>query len=93
MVKTYLRYAPSGVVGVISSSAALYDKTGDLAICASLENVSVWNLRKSEIVRKLTKTLILKAYMMKDESAKAEILAIAKNPVSEQIATGFNFFE
>jgi U3 small nucleolar RNA-associated protein 12 len=51
MVKAYLRYEFSGSFGVITSNAfPLYDLSGKLLITASLENVSIWNIKQNTLV-------------------------------------------
>jgi hypothetical protein len=55
MVKTYLRYEQSHSFGVISSSGGnvVFDRTGKLALTASLEDVCVWNLKQAALVHTL----------------------------------------
>lgn len=48
MVKTYLRYAPSNVHGLIvsPSGSVAVDGSGLLAFTAQLENIGIWNIRR-----------------------------------------------
>lgn len=48
MPKTYLRYVPQGMHGVIASPAAPFavDPTGSLIFTAQLENVGVWHAKR-----------------------------------------------
>ena len=51
MVKAYLRYELSQSWGVIASNANVcYDHSGSFLLTASLENVSVWNLKQGKLV-------------------------------------------
>ena len=51
MVKAYLRYEQTGAWGVITSANVCYDKSGKHLLTASLENVSVWNVKQAVLVR------------------------------------------
>lgn len=55
MVKAYLRYEPERTFGVIcsASSNAIFSKSGDLFICAALEDILVWNIKKGNIIHTL----------------------------------------
>lgn len=56
-MKSYLRYEPSRTFGVISSpqcNAAVYDWSGNLAVCGALQDVLVWNLRQSSQITTLS---------------------------------------
>jgi hypothetical protein len=46
-MKSYLRIEPKACFGVIASPkcSAIYDFSGNLAISAGVQDVSVWNLR------------------------------------------------
>lgn len=52
MVKAYLRYELTGSWGVIASSNSnvCYDRSGRHLLTASLENVSVWNVKQAALV-------------------------------------------
>lgn len=52
MVKAYLRYELAGSWGVIASgrSNVCYDRSGKHLLTASLENVSVWNVKQAALV-------------------------------------------
>lgn len=54
MVKAYLRYDLASTFGVVTSNSnVVYDHTGKLVITASLESVSVWNVKQGTLVSKL----------------------------------------
>lgn len=48
MVKTYLRYRPSAIYGIISTPGCniVTDASGKLVFTGQLENVGVWNIRR-----------------------------------------------
>ena len=51
MVKAYLRYELSATFGVVASNCNIvYDTSGKLIISASLENLSVWNVKQGSLV-------------------------------------------
>ena len=52
MVRAYLRYELAGSWGVITSgnSNVCYDHSGKFLLTASLENVSVWNVKQAVLV-------------------------------------------
>lgn len=51
-MKSYLRYSPERTFGVISSECnAIYDFSGKLAITGAIQDVGVWNIRQSTMVR------------------------------------------
>jgi U3 small nucleolar RNA-associated protein 12 len=52
-MKSYLRFEPKKTFGVISSPQCnvVYDFSGNLAISAALQDVTVWNLRQALQVR------------------------------------------
>jgi U3 small nucleolar RNA-associated protein 12 len=53
MVKAYQRYTPRTIFGVVASgnSNIVYDAEGKYAISPTLEDVSIWDLKKGELVR------------------------------------------
>eukprot|EP00955_Chlamydomonas_euryale_P069092 360328-Chlamydomonas_euryale.AAC.17 len=52
MVKAYLRYDAAGTFGVVTSGCSPeFDATGKQLFTASLENVSVWNVKQGSLVR------------------------------------------
>jgi hypothetical protein len=52
MVKAYLRYELAHSWGVITSkSSVCYDRNGKLFFTASLERVSVWDVKQATLVR------------------------------------------
>ncbi|KAJ2395526.1 beta transducin [Coemansia sp. RSA 2603] len=81
MVKTYLRYEPRSVFGVIASPAgnAVYDHTGKLSITPALESVIVWDIRKGTQVARWT-----------DSDNKAEVTRIARSPNGKDYAVGYS---
>ena len=52
MVKTYLRFELKATHGLVSSPEcnAVFDRTGENAVCGNLEAVRVWNLRRGASV-------------------------------------------
>lgn len=52
MVKAYQRYTPRTIFGVVASSNSniIYDAEGKYAISPALEDISVWDLKKGELV-------------------------------------------
>lgn len=52
MVKAYQRYTPRTIFGVVASgnSNIIYDADGKYAISPALEDISVWDLKKGELV-------------------------------------------
>ena len=53
MVKAYQRYTPRTIFGVVASgnSNIIYDAAGKYAISPTLEDISIWDLKKGELVR------------------------------------------
>lgn len=52
MVKAYLRYELANSWGVITSkSHVCYDRRGKFLLTASLERVSVWDVKQAVLVR------------------------------------------
>jgi hypothetical protein len=53
MVKAYQRYTPRITFGVVASgnSNIIYDAEGKYAVSPALEDVSIWDLKKGELVR------------------------------------------
>lgn len=51
-MKSYYRYRPSDVVGVITTPdcKAVYDYTGKLAFTSKIQDVGVWNVRQGNQV-------------------------------------------
>lgn len=52
MVKAYQRYTPRTIFGVVASgnSNIIYDAAGKYAISPALEDISIWDLKKGELV-------------------------------------------
>jgi hypothetical protein len=53
MVKSYLRYVPGGMHGVVASPSATIaaDATGTFVFAPQLEGVGLWNVKKGVQVR------------------------------------------
>lgn len=51
-MKSYYRYRPSEVVGVITTPdcKAVYDHTGKLVFTSKIQEVGVWNVRQGNLV-------------------------------------------
>ncbi|KAL0021070.1 hypothetical protein WJX79_008561 [Trebouxia sp. C0005] len=83
MVKAYLRYDLASTFGVVASNSnVVYDHSGKLIITASLENITIWNVKQGTLV----KTLITPA---SSGRAPAEVTQIAVGRSdSHQIAVG-----
>ena len=76
MVKSYLRYAPTGSFGVISTGAnAIYDHSGKLAICAALERVIVWNIKQGVQIAQFRDS--------PENNLRAQVSCLALAPVSK----------
>ncbi|KAL5726209.1 Dip2/Utp12 protein [Ranunculus cassubicifolius] len=56
MVKSYLRYEPAAVFGVVASveSNISYDNTGKLVISPALEKLGIWNVRQGVCAKTLS---------------------------------------
>lgn len=84
MVKAYLRYELAGSWGVINSPGCnvCYDRSGRHLLTASLENVSVWNIKQAVVAKTLTPPI--------SQSGKAagEVTQIAASPSANQVAVG-----
>ncbi|KAJ2727197.1 beta transducin [Coemansia sp. Benny D115] len=80
MVKTYLRYEPRSVFGIISSPSgnAVLDHSGKLSITPALENVIVWDIKKGTQVTRWS-----------DMDNKAEVTRIARSPNGKDYAVGY----
>lgn len=80
MVKTYLRYEPRAVFGLISSPSgnAVFDQTGKLSITPALENVVVWDIKKGTQVARWS-----------DSDNKAAVTCIARSPNGQDFAVGY----
>ncbi len=51
MVKAYLRYDLASTFGVVASNSnVVYDHSGKLIITASLENITIWNVKQGTLV-------------------------------------------
>ncbi|KAF9435125.1 hypothetical protein BGZ76_006854 [Entomortierella beljakovae] len=80
MVKAYQRYTPRTTFGVISSgnSNILYDADGKYAISPTLEDVSIWDIKKGELIRK-----------WHDSDNKSEVTCIARSVDQDNYAVGY----
>lgn len=83
MVKSYLRYEPSLVVGVIASidSNITYDHTGRHLITPALENLSLWNVRKGISTKTLSPS-------SSSRGPSRAVTSVASSP-SSFIASGY----
>ncbi|KAI9143590.1 WD40-repeat-containing domain protein [Paraphysoderma sedebokerense] len=81
MVKSYLRYLPAGVFGVIASthSNVVYDHSGKFAVAPALEDVIVWDLKKGSIIRR-----------WHESENKAEVTCIMRSPIQDTFAVGYD---
>ncbi|KAG5188489.1 WD40-repeat-containing domain protein [Tribonema minus] len=84
-MKTYLRYVLHDTFGVIAStqSNAVFDKTGNLAITAALQEVAVWNLRQGTLLR------MLKPEGDEATIAKGQVSYLALSPNGRRVAAGY----
>eukprot|EP00123_Amoebidium_parasiticum_P021149 comp62400_c0_seq1/m.47920 comp62400_c0_seq1/g.47920 ORF comp62400_c0_seq1/g.47920 comp62400_c0_seq1/m.47920 type:complete len:932 (-) comp62400_c0_seq1:257-3052(-) len=80
MGKTYLRYSPSGAVGLVvgtGSNTLSWGKDGEYAIAGALENIIIWDLRKGTALRTLP-------------GEKHEVTCMASSPDGTHLAAGYN---
>ncbi|KAF9170002.1 hypothetical protein BGX21_009742, partial [Mortierella sp. AD011] len=80
MVKAYQRYTPRTTFGVVASgnSNIIYDADGKYAISPTLEDVSIWDLKKGELVG-----------TWRDGDNKAEVTCIARSVDHDSYAVGY----
>ncbi|KAG0306424.1 hypothetical protein BGZ98_002389, partial [Dissophora globulifera] len=80
MVKAYQRYTPRTTFGVITSgnSNIIYDADGKLAISPALEDVTIWDPKKGELVG-----------TWRDSDNKAEVTCIARSVDRDSYAVGY----
>ncbi|KAG0012704.1 hypothetical protein BGZ80_011564 [Entomortierella chlamydospora] len=80
MVKAYQRYTPRTTFGVVASgnSNIIYDADGKYAISPTLEDVSIWDLKKGELVG-----------TWRDSDNKAEVTCIARSVDHDSYAVGY----
>lgn len=84
MVKAYLRYELADSWGVITSkSSVCYDRNGKYFFTASLERVSVWDVKQAVLVRSFIPPPALSG------KASREVTCIVSSPISNQIAAGY----
>lgn len=88
MVKAYLRYEPERTFGVIcsASSNALFSKSGDLFICAALEDILVWNIKKGHIIHTLRLTRDLEAVQV----SPPQVTRLELSPDGASICAGYS---
>jgi U3 small nucleolar RNA-associated protein 12 len=79
MVKSYLRYVPAKSFGVVAStnSNLISSTTGQLAISPSLNDVVIWDTKKSEA-----------ACSWHDEINAAEVTCIARSNDGSRYSVG-----
>ena len=64
MVKAYLRYDLASTFGVVASNSnVVYDHSGKLIITASLENITIWNVKQGTLVCMLSNSSIVHALL------------------------------
>eukprot|EP00124_Ichthyophonus_hoferi_P001323 Ihof_evm8s65 gene=Ihof_evmTU8s65 len=54
VAKSYLRYAPGAIVGLVAGTGCnvlTWGDNGEYAVAAALENVTIWDVRKGTVVR------------------------------------------
>ncbi|KAF9106264.1 hypothetical protein BGX29_010020 [Mortierella sp. GBA35] len=80
MVKAYQRYTPRTIFGVVASgnSNIIYDADGKYAISPALEDISIWDLKKGELVG-----------TWHDGDNKAEVTCIARSTDRDSYAVGY----
>eukprot|EP01116_Phalansterium_solitarium_P006507 TRINITY_DN18830_c0_g1_i1.p1 TRINITY_DN18830_c0_g1~~TRINITY_DN18830_c0_g1_i1.p1 ORF type:complete len:933 (-),score=243.72 TRINITY_DN18830_c0_g1_i1:56-2854(-) len=78
MVKTYLKYEHDHAFGVICSTGACFDASGDFAVSGALENVVLWHVRRGEL-----------AALLKDSDVKSEVTEVAVSPDKKLVAVGY----
>ncbi|KAG0039532.1 hypothetical protein BGZ82_007766 [Podila clonocystis] len=80
MVKAYQRYTPRTIFGVVASgnSNIIYDAEGKYAISPALEDISVWDLKKGELVG-----------TWHDSDNRAEVTCITGSPDRDSYAVGY----
>ncbi|KIK65368.1 hypothetical protein GYMLUDRAFT_70477 [Collybiopsis luxurians FD-317 M1] len=78
MVQSYLRHGPTQAFGLVcsSSSNSVYD--GKLAYVPALEDVLVWDVKKSQMLA-----------MWHETGHRAEVTCILRSPQKDQFAVGY----
>lgn len=81
MVKSYLRYVPSGNFGIIASpsSNSVFDPSGKLVISPALEDVILWDMKMGTMIAR---------WHDKDNSHKVTCIS-SVHPISSQCAVGY----
>ncbi|PVU87484.1 hypothetical protein BB561_006305 [Smittium simulii] len=80
MVKAYQRYEHKATFGIISTARgnSTYSADGKLAICSALETVLVWDIKKSEIVKRWN-----------DPDNTSQVVTIKRSPNNTEYAVGY----
>jgi U3 small nucleolar RNA-associated protein 12 len=81
MVKSYLRYEPRAVHGLIASPGAnvAFDASGKRALAPALESLAVWNLKQGTLES-----------LLKADGVRAEVTAVAPSPDGQTVAVGYS---
>ncbi|CAO3565668.1 unnamed protein product [Mortierella alpina] len=80
MVKAYQRYTPRTIFGVVASgnSNIIYDAEGKYAVSPALEDISIWDLKKGELVG-----------TWHDSDNRSEVTCIARSTDQDSYAVGY----
>ncbi len=89
MMKSYLRYEPNKVFGVISSPTCNveFDFSGNLALTGGVQDVGVWNLRQATKVTTLTDPSSHNNYPYCD---LGDVTVLARSPDKQSVAVGYS---
>ena len=87
-MKSYLRYEPGKLMGVISSPGCnvTFDASGNLAISGGVHEVNLWNIRQGSQMAQL-KDKVDAGYPF---ATISEVTAIAASPDKKTVAVGFS---
>jgi U3 small nucleolar RNA-associated protein 12 len=88
MMKSYLRYEPEKLFGVIASPTCnlAFDSGGNLAISGGVHEVNVWNIRQGSQIAQL-KDKVDSGYPF---TPVGEVTAVAPSPDKKSIAVGYS---
>ena len=83
MVKAYLRYEQARSFGVVASPdcAPVYDAGGKNLVCAALERLAVWDVRRGILASSLVPP-------PRESGALPAVTRIARAPGSDVVAAG-----
>lgn len=87
MMKSYLRYEPGKVMGIITSpsSNVAYDCSGNLAVTAGVQDVNIWNLRQGQQIASLKAEEPGYPY-----TTSGEVRSLATSPDQSSVAAGYS---